>query len=123
MSWLELDGGYRFKMKEDQFEGFESYEEGRWATGLTLTRYPPWTLRAEGAFTERQYDNRLGELASETLEYDKLEASITASYQVKYGFSFYAHYSYANRDSNRSSGSAYRDYSYHRFLTGFSFAR
>ncbi len=123
VSWLELDGGYRFKMKEDQFEGFESYEEGRWTTGLTLSRFPPWTLHAEAAFSERQYDNRLGELATETLEYDKLEANITAYYKVKYGFSFYAHYSYANRDSNRSSGSSYRDYSYHRFLTGFSFAR
>ena len=123
VSWLELDGGYRFKTKEDQFEGFESYEERKWKTGLTLSRFPPWTLRAEGAFSERQYDNRLGELATETLEYDKLEANITAYYKVKYGFSFYAHYSYANRDSNRSSGSSYRDYSYHRFLTGFSFAR
>ncbi|TDJ05521.1 MAG: hypothetical protein E2O71_11040 [Deltaproteobacteria bacterium] len=123
VSWLELDGGYRFKIKDDRFEGFESYEEAKWTTGLTLSRFPPWTLHAEAAFTQRDYDNRLGDLATETLEYDKLEGSITASYKVKHGFSFYAHYSYANRDSNRSTGSSYRDYSFHRFLTGFSFAR
>ena len=123
LSWLELDGGYRFKMKDDQFEEFETYEEGKWAAGVTLSPFPSFTLRAETTLANREYDNRPAELAGETLEYDKLTGSITAHYQINRGMSFYARYSYADRDSNRDTGTSYQDYTVSRFLTGFSFVR
>ncbi len=123
VSWLALDGRYRLKKKDDQFEGFESYDEGKWAAGLSLSLFPSWTLRAQASLAEREYDHRPSDLAGETLAYDRLEGSITAYYKISRGSSFYARYSYIDRDGNHDTGTSYRDYTTSRFLTGFSFAR
>lgn len=121
--WLVMDWSYRFKTKDDRFDDFESYQDKKWAFGMTVLSGTKLTVRAEGFFSDREYDNRLGDLATETLEYDKLGGSLTAHYQLSRNLAAYARYSYADRDSNRTIGTSYRDYEVSTFLTGLTFAR
>ena len=121
--WLVMDGRYRVKTKDDQFDDFESYEDKKWAFGMTLLPMPGLSIRAEGFSSDREYDNRLGELPTETLEYDKVGGSLTAHYQLSRNLALYARFSHVDRDSNRETGSSYRDYEVTTFLAGFAFAR
>ena len=118
---LELFGGYRFKSKDDRFQGFESYDDRRWELGLAATPRREWALRAKLSYGQRDYDKRLGDLPTEELEYDKLSASFLARYVVSSQLSLFANYSFSERDSNRSTGTSYRDYDTHRFFTGVSY--
>ena len=118
---LELFSGYRFRSKDDRFEGFESYDDHRWEIGFAATPRSEWAIRAKISYGKRDYDKRLGELPTEELEYDKLRASLVARYQMSENLSFFARYSFSERDSNRSTGTSYRDYEVHRFFTGLSF--
>ena len=118
---LELFGGYRFKSKDDRFEGFESYDDRRWELGLAATPRREWALRAEISYTQRDYDKRLGDVPTEELEYDALRASLLARYVISSHMSLFARYSFTERDSNRSTGASYRDYEVHRFFAGVSY--
>ena len=120
---LVMDGRYRFKIKDDQFEAFESYEDNKWSSGVTLLPMRGLSIRAEAFYSEREYDKRHGELPGETLEYETLGGNVTAHYQLSRNLALYARYSYVDRDSNRETGTAYRDYEVTRLLAGFSFAR
>ena len=118
---LELFGGYRFKTKDDRFEGFESYEDRRWLLGVAATPRREWALRASVSYGQRDYDKRLGDVPTEELEYDTLRASFLARYVVSGNLSLFARYGFLERDSNRSTGTSYRDYEIHRFFTGVSY--
>lgn len=118
---LELFAGYQFKTKDDRFEGYESYDDHGWEIGFAATPRREWAIRAKLSYRQRDYDKRLGDVATEQLEYDRLTASLLARYVVSSHLSLFATYSFADRDSNRSTGTAYRDYDAHRFFTGVSY--
>ncbi len=123
LDWLGLSAGYRLSTKDDQFQGFESYDDRRAQVAFTVYPNRALVLRAEGSSARRDYDKRPGTLPGETLEYDRLEARVTGYYQVSRNLAVYARYEIVDRDSNRSTGTSYRDYTAHRVLAGVSFAR
>ncbi len=118
---LELFGGYRFRKKDDRFEGFESYDDHGWRIGFAATPARAWSIRTEVSYSEREYENRHGEVPPEVLEYERLRGSLMAIYRMSKHLSFFARYSYSERDSNRSTGTQFRDYEHHKLFTGFSF--
>ncbi len=118
---FELFGGYRFRSKDDRFEGFESYDDHSWQIGFAATPARAWSIRAKVSYGKREYDNRHGDLPTEELEYDKLGGSLMTVYRMSKHLSLFTRYSYSKRDSNRSTGTSYLDYEVHRFFMGLSF--
>ena len=89
--------------------------------GVCPTEKASWRKSGRLPAAQRDYDKRLGDIVTEQLEYDKLTASFLARYVVSSHLSLFATYSFADRDSNRSTGTSYRDYEVHRFFTGVSY--
>lgn len=68
----------------------------------------------------RDYDNRLAENPGETLEYEKLRASLAGRYALNNHASVFASATWIDRDTNRETGSSFRDYEVLTFLVGVS---
>ena len=117
--------GYRLRHKADQFEGYETYTDQRVKLEMTLNPTKALTLALMGSFAHRLYDGREADdedADDAKLEYDRFRAAVFGRYRVSKNISWFARYDFADRESNRETGSTYRDYRLHRVLAGVSFA-
>ena len=115
--------GYDLRHKADQFEGYETYTDQRVKLGTTLNPTSALTLGLTGSFAHRQYDGRESDeddADDAKLKYDRVRATVFARYRVSKNLSWFARYDFADRDSNRDTGTTYRDYRVHRLLAGLS---
>lgn len=117
---LELSAAYKLRVKDDQYKGFESYDEHRFELGFQLSPTPELIFHVKASYADRQYDRRPGDLPTEDLEWDQLRTTVSAQYRLSKNLALFAQYAFADRDSNRDLGTSYRDYQVHKALMGVS---
>ena len=107
--WLDVSFQYKYRTKEDLFEGYESWGTHRFAiwAGIHLTQR--FELSMELTFKDREYKNLLGDI-EQPLEYVKWDNEIGLRYRIFRALWMFGSLSYYNRDTNLSSGVSYRDY-------------
>ena len=98
-----------YRTKDDQFEDYESYTatkaETQFAVALTTAMHSTFGVGLE----QKDYDN-IPDEGTGTLEIDRLVFDVGLRYQFRAGLWGTARYSLVSRDTNRDTGSVYRDY-------------
>ena len=112
-----LDARYRFRRKDDRFQSYESYSDHGVELSAHTRAFDALELEASGGFHRRNYDNRPGD-APDTLRYDLWRADALARYALTSHLAVYSLYEFETRDTNRSAGSTYRDYTRHIITFG-----
>ncbi len=120
--WLVLASGYRFRMKDDRYRGFESYDSHSARLGFALSPTERLTLDLRGSYEFRDFAHRPGGSPSSTLRFDRFRTRLAARQTLSEHLSVLAWYDFGARDSNRSTGSSFRSYQRHRALAGMSVA-
>ena len=113
---------YSYAAKTDRFQDYESYTGHRVALTAESQAGRRWNLRGDAVWSRREYDHLRGDGVS-PLHYSLLEVGGGARYRVEGPWWLFAHGSAYTRDSNRSTGSLYRDYSGIVLTAGISFFR
>jgi hypothetical protein len=118
-SRLEFDVGYEFEIKDDRFQGFESWNNHKIIGKVTWAALPRVKVRAAAAYDNRDYDHRNGDVG--TLEYDKFTGEFAAGYDITTNVTPYIAYKIVDRNTNLNTGNEFRDYEIKRFSVGVAF--
>lgn len=119
---LRLEAEYAYRMKDDRFQEYESYDDHGGKLAVTWAPSRILAFQLGGSFSRRDYDNRPGTLPGETLEYDRIEGHANVRYELSRNLSLFALYAFTDRDTNRDTGISYRDYTDHTMLSGVTLA-
>lgn len=117
---LELALKYRYRAKDDRFEGYESYAEHRIGASVDWWLGTSWLLSVEGQLADRAFDERPADTAGERLAYTSSELTIDLWRVLGPHVAGYVGYALAQRDSNRDTGTTYRSYTVNAVMTGLN---
>ena len=117
----EIDLKVKYSMKDDQFEGYESWSEWRASAGISCAITAVARLGLDGWYAKRDYDNRAA-APGETLEYDKYGIEGWARFNINQHWSIALIAQVVDRDTNKDTGTAYRDYTVIEMIGGVSAA-
>jgi hypothetical protein len=122
LPWLQLSGGYRLRIKDDQFRDFESYVSNLGEIGLLFRPLELLSIDVMGSYERRNYDKRLADTPGSELHYDRYRVRTSVHQGLGEHLALVAQYDFALRDSNRSVGTSFRSYERHRVLAGVQLA-
>ena len=120
--WLVLATGYRFRMKDDRYRDFESFDSHSARLGFAILPTETLTLDLRGSYEFRDFAKREADSPGSTLRYDRFRTRFSARQVLNGHMSLLGRYDFGARDSNRSSGGSFRSYERHRLLAGMSVA-
>ncbi|MDJ0850670.1 MAG: hypothetical protein QNK04_20035 [Myxococcota bacterium] len=122
LRWLVVATGYRFRMKDDLYRGFESYESHSARLGFAVNPTETLSLDLRTSYEFRDFEEREADSPGSTLNYNRFRTRFAARQSLNEHMSVLAQYDLGVRDSNRSTGGSFRSYDRHRVLAGMSFA-
>ena len=127
-----FEAGFRFRSKDDRFEGYESYSDYQGELSLTWVPTPVLNLEVGLKISHRDYDGYPENISDNSgqLKFDRYRASALARYQFSERLAAYAAYAFDKRDSNRTCNSpispnqcvVFRSYAQHTLAAGVTAA-
>jgi len=101
----------KYRAKNDRFQGYESFDEFDVEGEIGYAVSPRLTLSTNAEFERRNYDHRAAEVAGDFLEFNRWTSEVALRYQLNPHAAVLGHYGFVNRNTNRDTGTTYRDYS------------
>jgi hypothetical protein len=106
---LDLDLKYDYKIKDDRFKDYESYDSHEIEAGIQLEVNEKTQIEMEVEYEIKDFDNYLGDNGHK-LEYTKWNLGVGARYKLWDSGWIFSRLNYYLRDTNRSWDTVYRDY-------------
>ena len=113
------DVQYRWSRKDDLFEQYESYNNHRVKCSVSYQLSKNWHVAGDIKFDQREFDRRPAYETGGQLSYQRWQVGMHVTKRLSPHAVIQAQYGYQCRESNRSFGTVYRDYSIHLMMIGW----
>ena len=117
---LELGTGYSYEIKNDRFADYESYQSHEFDLRANWSIQDNTHLHGRAGYTFRDYDN-ISAGDRRTLNYDQIELQLQLQHQLTDSVTLSGSVEFFYRNTNKSTGTIFRDYRGVVYYVGLSY--